>query len=61
MKKKTLFLALSLSLLSCVPAAAQMQASFTADEAMTTYYSQGWDSVKAVKYPHKQIEFMAFS
>lgn len=47
MKKKSLLTALALTLLSCISASAQVQASFTADEAMTTYYSQGWDSVKA--------------
>ena len=44
MKKKSLLTALALTLLSCISASAQVQASFTADEAMTTYYSQGWDT-----------------
>ena len=47
MKRTSTLLTLALVLLSPLSVFAQVKAEFSADEAMTTYYSQGWDSVKA--------------
>ena len=49
MKKFSIFLFLSLILLSRLPLCAQVNASFSAEEAMTTYYSQDWDDMTAFK------------